>query len=568
MVKHFNDAPCKGRPLFSPAFKDALRNLLIHVDNGCLSDPSGVSLYERVPGAFWKGLPVLHCLRGTPGVEGVFLQANPVLPGKNVGVRLADALLMLHAFDRNLIERARRRGVRAPAHRQLWRDALLDAARKRQGLPTPVRPGVNVCPPATGETFGGLHLLEAVGADDATLDALDVGDAEDADVLARRLRLRFFGRSDAGAVANVMAPSWASRLAAAVVSAPPVVAAPGPLLSTPAPSPSMDSCSLASLPFPAPSLAFAPAASQPGLSAATPFALQPQRVSSESTPPSAPFPVSSLMRTPLRSTLPPAPPPARSVQAVESALPHLPDGLVHVVASMAHPATSGGVYSDARLSADNSPRAKRARLLMRDYSTAVETLEEHELFLSVLGDNHAPNTPDGWLAFTHAYNARVSASLLALPLNVDPTMRLKRTDALRAHCVALAERLRRARGAAPGASAAAANDALLRRLVTSVANLPHAPISAPSSLVEPPPAVAAAPVWRPAQPTAAPAAGRSAPRPKGCCGHPSDGHPRERERCPNQRDIKLGYPTEGPLPGGRFCTKSEARRNAKRQRLD
>lgn len=574
VVEHFNSVPCKGRPLFKPQFRDALRNLLIHVGNGCLSDPEGVSLYEQVPGAFWYGLPVLHCLRGTPGVEGVFLQSNDVPTGKNTGVLLADAMLCLHAYNRNLVERARRRGVNEPAHRQLWRDALLDAARKRHGLPAVVRPGINVCPPATDETFGGQHLLadaDAVSAMDAL--AGDGGSEEEASILVRRLRLRFYGRADPDAATDVMAPSWASRRAAPALSAPAPIAAPVLALATPAPSQTVDSCSLPSLPFPVPSHAPARAASQPRLSAGTPFQPHPQRFSFESAPPSSTWaPVFSLTPTPTppRSVLPAAPAPARAAHVVESALPHLPDAFVPVIAAMIDPALSGGGASGgARLSRSDSPRAKRKAVVMRDFSTPVETLEEHELFLAVLGDNRAPCTPDGWLTFTCAYNTRVSAALDQLPVGVDPVLRPKRTDALRAHSVALADRLRRARGAAPNAVAATANEALLRRLVASATSVQHAPISTPSAVVAPPPAAAAARAWRPLVPTAVPAAGRNAPRFKGCCGHPSDNHPRERERCPYQNDIKPGFPTEGPLPGGRHCSKAEARSNAaKRQRLN
>ena len=571
VVEHFNTVPCKGRPLFKPEFCVVLRNLLIHVDNGCLSDPEGVPLYEQVPGAFWCDLPVLHCLRGTPGVEGVFLQSNDVPTGKNTGVLLADAMLCLHAYNRNLVERARRRGVNEPAHRQLWRDSRLDAARKRHGLPAVVHAGINVCPPATDETFGGQHLLPDADATSA-IDALasDGGSEEEASILVRRLRLRFFGRADPDAATDVMAPSWASRRAAPALSAPAPVAAPVLALATPAPSQTVDSCSLPSLPFTAPSHAPAPAASQPRLSAGTPFQLQPQRFSLESTPPSTTAPVFTLTPTQPRSALPAAPAPARAAQVVESALPHLPEALEPVVAAMVDPAISGGGASGgARFSCSNSPRARRAALLMRDFSTPVETLEEHALFLAVLGDNRAPCTQEDWMTFTCTYNARVSAALQQLPVGVDPVLRPKRIDALRTHSAALAERLRRARGAAPNAVAAPANEALLRRLVASAANVQHAPISTPSAVVAPPPAAAAARLWRPPMTTAVPAGGRNAPRLKGCCGHQSDSHPRERERCPFQNDIKPGFPTEGPLPGGRYCYKSEARRNAaKRPRLN
>jgi hypothetical protein len=64
-------------------FEDVYKNLLIHVGNGCLTDPKGVPLYETVSGLEWHGLPVLRCLRCSSHAESIFSGFNDLLAGSN-----------------------------------------------------------------------------------------------------------------------------------------------------------------------------------------------------------------------------------------------------------------------------------------------------------------------------------------------------------------------------------------------------------------------------------------------------------------------------------------------------
>jgi hypothetical protein len=102
-------------------------------------------------------------------------------------------------------------------------------------------------------------------------------------------------------------------------------------------------------------------------------------------------------------------------------------------------------------------------------------------------------------------------------------------------------------------------------LAHSAAVMPAVVLAAPLAVLAPPPAPHPA-MWLAPQPTTL-SLGRHAKRDKGCCGWPSAGHPLRREDCPHQHEVKQGYPTKGPLPGGRVCTLEDVRAR-KWQRTD
>jgi hypothetical protein len=119
------DEEHKGRHLFKGDFEDALRLVLVHVHNGCLTDPPGVALYEVVPGKAQLGLPVMRCLRGTSAVESVFSESNLIVMGNNNSV----PLVVIHGYFGNIKMHARRHGLKDPPHRHLWQACMNDTHR-------------------------------------------------------------------------------------------------------------------------------------------------------------------------------------------------------------------------------------------------------------------------------------------------------------------------------------------------------------------------------------------------------------------------------------------------------
>jgi hypothetical protein len=203
---------------------------------------------------------------------------------------------------------------------------------------------------------------------------------------------------------------------------------------------------------------------------------------------------------------------------------------------------------------------------MSDFVTPVETITEKALFLRLLGDKPAPNNLEGWEAFTVQYNVAVHEALQLQPPGIGTTLRIKNAAELRAFSTKLSDRLRSEHATAPDAAAAAANATLLAHTLASTAGVQRMEPAQLRGMPAPTPTPRAASWLQPPPPAQKPQ-GRNAPRPKGCCGWPSRGHPLKREDCPNQHNIKPGWPEAGPLPNGGFCTKEQEREN-KRQRVE
>lgn len=120
------------RALFKPNFEDVQRKQVVHILNGCLTDPvlsdgSPVPLYAHVEGKSWIGLPVLRCLRGEGFNESVFSTSNELLPGRHTGITTAHALLLPSLDARNERAWAQRQGLRLPASYHPWEHAVIDA---------------------------------------------------------------------------------------------------------------------------------------------------------------------------------------------------------------------------------------------------------------------------------------------------------------------------------------------------------------------------------------------------------------------------------------------------------
>jgi hypothetical protein len=394
--------------------------MLVHVRNGCVSDPVGVVLYEEEPlkpGAKdgdgrWYGLPKLRCLRGSSHVESTFSQSNSLVVGPNTGVALGHGLLLTFAFKHNLKMRARRLGLPEPVHTHLWLECMTNTLLVRFGLPPIVLCGSNTRPPAATESFGMAHLRRRLGAVDEAAAALAEGadpvDEENRQVELQRLRLRLFG----GSVDACLAPSWASAQPAAAASAAAASSAqlgapqvdahaspPQPPLLPPLPS-----SALASV-FATPPQQLA-ATAQPAL--ASSLALQDTRA----LPP--PLLSSPLLPVPVLAASQKAMPLA-STALTSSVLAHAAADAASLFASGASGALLDAPALHAEPAGGGGPRWQRGSLRPSDYATPIETQEERILFTRVLGSKAAPRDTDGWHRFAEDYNAAVAAETERLP---------------------------------------------------------------------------------------------------------------------------------------------------------
>jgi hypothetical protein len=111
-------------PLLPPGFDRILRNAMVHVDNGCLSDPPGVKLYYELPSKSTKTLPSYRCIRGTNSNEGtVHQKLIPKFGAQNAGPRLSYTMLLDFSVHNNMKAAIRNKGQRDHGHHDPW---LLD----------------------------------------------------------------------------------------------------------------------------------------------------------------------------------------------------------------------------------------------------------------------------------------------------------------------------------------------------------------------------------------------------------------------------------------------------------
>jgi hypothetical protein len=147
-----------SRPLFSTNWAAVWAREVVPVQNGCLSDPDGIELYQAVSGKFAEGMQVYISMRGTNKDESFFSQSNLVLSGNNTSIELADAVLLLFIYRFQLDVRRARLGAADIGHMLLWVVYDSVALMQQMGLPIPdaykdIRP-----PPPTTETFGAKSL--------------------------------------------------------------------------------------------------------------------------------------------------------------------------------------------------------------------------------------------------------------------------------------------------------------------------------------------------------------------------------------------------------------------------
>ena len=140
----------KGRVLLHRSFVQAVKQLLVHVDLGCLQDPpthiqpiyldlGPINSHELAPHR-WL------CMRGTSQLEGFHAKLARLLPGDFVSAKLADAIILSYLHRWNM-QRRRRYGGEADFGTS--DTALLDAAAKLGLLP--------VCD--DGKAYVPTHLL-------------------------------------------------------------------------------------------------------------------------------------------------------------------------------------------------------------------------------------------------------------------------------------------------------------------------------------------------------------------------------------------------------------------------
>ncbi|KAJ3097227.1 hypothetical protein HDU97_005071 [Phlyctochytrium planicorne] len=94
----YNDE--NGQPLLTEKAKAEFRNLLKHVDDGCLSDLPDVCLYRKT-GVDKDGLPLYMCCRGTNDVESLHQALELMFRSFNCGMDLVDEFLayIRHVFN-------------------------------------------------------------------------------------------------------------------------------------------------------------------------------------------------------------------------------------------------------------------------------------------------------------------------------------------------------------------------------------------------------------------------------------------------------------------------------------
>ena len=97
-----------GLPLVSPAVEEQVKNLLKHVDKGCLSDPQGVPVYFATQ-RDKNGLMIYRCVRGTNNAELWHHFLSTHFEPWNAGPRLANVLMsiLVHRYNVRASERSR-----------------------------------------------------------------------------------------------------------------------------------------------------------------------------------------------------------------------------------------------------------------------------------------------------------------------------------------------------------------------------------------------------------------------------------------------------------------------------
>jgi hypothetical protein len=111
-------------PLLPPGFDKIMNNALVHVDKGCLSDPTDVQLYHQLPKKTVHGFPAYRCSRGTNSNEGtVHQKLIPRFGAQNAGARLSYYMLLDFAVINNMKASVRNKGQLDFGHKDPW---LLD----------------------------------------------------------------------------------------------------------------------------------------------------------------------------------------------------------------------------------------------------------------------------------------------------------------------------------------------------------------------------------------------------------------------------------------------------------
>lgn len=77
--KKKRDEPKKPWPLVTKRLDEAFKNLLLHVDKGCFTDPANYEPYAQLKNAPVTNLPVYIRTRGTSGVEAGNKQWNAMV---------------------------------------------------------------------------------------------------------------------------------------------------------------------------------------------------------------------------------------------------------------------------------------------------------------------------------------------------------------------------------------------------------------------------------------------------------------------------------------------------------
>ena len=118
-------------PLLNSSFDTVLRNAMVHVKRGCLSDPPGMELYIQLPskGGREQGF---CCFRGTTTNEGTIHQKIvPAFGAQNAGPRLTYSMLLDFAAHSNMKAAVRNRGDFDHGHFDPWLLDLLSSLRDK-----------------------------------------------------------------------------------------------------------------------------------------------------------------------------------------------------------------------------------------------------------------------------------------------------------------------------------------------------------------------------------------------------------------------------------------------------
>lgn len=101
-----------GIPFFNKKARQAAAQVLVHVSRGCIDDVEGHEYYHVV-GVDVDGIELLHCSRGSSGLENLHLHMINVLGAKNISPLLLDCIQGEHRHRSN-IRNARRHRAEVP----------------------------------------------------------------------------------------------------------------------------------------------------------------------------------------------------------------------------------------------------------------------------------------------------------------------------------------------------------------------------------------------------------------------------------------------------------------------